>query len=129
MADATYVALCDLRVVTIIPLCDDPGVVQTTKRSTRLLLTQLDVLRPKLRVSLMGGKFGVWLRNTPRYPCSDATGRSARRIGPYAITRCALQAGESSPGLVCTYLVRRPAVHSLSSGCQPGLTDTGRALI
>ncbi len=105
---ATYIALIIFVLWTIIPFM---WMILASFKTNKEIYNEFTFLPNSMYfghyVSLMGGKFGVWLRNSAEVSiAATALSITLGAIGAYAITRLRF-AGRRviALGLVCTYLV------------------------
>src|SRR6266851_2563457 len=105
---ATYVALVIFILWTIIPFM---WMILASFKTNKEIYNDFTFLPKEMYlghyVSLMGGKFGIWLRNSAEVSiAATALSITLGAIGAYAITRLRF-AGRRviALGLVCTYLV------------------------
>jgi multiple sugar transport system permease protein len=131
---ATYVALIIFVLWTIIPFI---WMILASVKTNKEIYQDFTIV-PKTvyfghYVSLLGGKFGLWMRNSAEISiAATALSITLGSIGAYAITRLRF-AGRRviALGLVCTYLIPQallfiPLFQVVAS---LGLTDTVGALI
>src|SRR5882762_853437 len=131
---ATYVALVLFVLWTIIPFM---WMILASFKTNKEIYNDFTFLPKSLYVghyvSLMGGKFSIWLRNSAEVSiAATALSITLGSIGAYAITRLRF-AGRRviALGLVCTYLIPQallfiPLFQVVAS---LGLSDTVGALI
>lgn len=131
---ATYLALIVFVLWTIIPFF---WMVLASLKTNKEIYQEFTILPKTLYfghyVSLLGGKFGVWMRNSAEVSLAATTlSITLGALGAYAITRLRF-AGRRviALGLVCTYLIPQALLFiplfQVVSGL--GLTDTVGALI
>src|ERR1700704_5915673 len=131
---ATDVALVIFVLWTIIPFM---WMILASFKTNKEIYTDFTFLPKSLYVghyvSLMGGKFGIWLRNSAEVSIvATALSITLGAIGAYAITRLRF-AGRRviALGLVCTYLVPQALlfIPLFQVVANLGLSDTVGALI
>src|SRR4030081_1293683 len=131
---ATYVALIIFVLWTIIPFM---WMILASFKTNKEIYNDFTFLPKSLYfghyVSLMGGEFGLWLRNSAEVSiAATALSITLGSMGAYAITRLRF-AGRRviALGLVCTYLIPQALLFiplfQVVAGL--GLTDTIGALI
>ncbi len=126
---ATYVALVIFVLWTIIPFM---WMILASFKTNKEIYNDFTFLPKSMYfghyVSLMGGKFSIWLRNSAEVSiAATALSITLGAIGAYAITRLRCIA----LGLVCTYLVPQALlfIPLFQVVANLGLTDTVGALI
>ncbi len=131
---ATYVALILFVLWTIIPFM---WMILASLKTNKEIYNDFTFLPKSMYfghyVSLMGGKFSIWLRNSAEVSiAATALSITLGAIGAYAITRLRF-AGRRviALGLVCTYLVPQALlfIPLFQVVANLGLTDTVGALI
>src|SRR5438132_7895292 len=131
---ATYIALIVFVLWTIIPFM---WMILASFKTNKEIYNEFTFLPNSMYfghyVSLMGGKFGVWLRNSAEVSiAATALSITLGAIGAYAITRLRF-AGRRviALGLVCTYLVPQALlfIPLFQVVANVGLTDTVSALM